>query len=127
MAEEILQESKINAQAIGLYERVKTFIVKSEQDYIELGAFRQQNKKLINNIKVFFAPMKKKADEAHTEICNKEKETLKTPLEVEKISSNIMNVYLNLKEKERQVEQARLEAEAKKQEEREKERWTLFF
>lgn len=78
-------------------------VVTSDAEYEAAGDFGVKLKTKIGEVKDFFAPMKKSANEAHKKICAREKEML-SPLEkAEKTLKGVMGAYAAKKEADRRA------------------------
>ena len=73
--------------------QVEELTVLNEQQYSEAGEFGRQIKKQIANVKDFFTPLKKSANDAHKQICKREKEMLAPLQKAEKMLQKSMNEY----------------------------------
>jgi hypothetical protein len=107
-----------------LEDRAKTIVVRTHDErtalYIEIKGAKSNRSKIID----FFKDMKKKADEAHSAICAKEKSFTDKIDAFEKIGKAAIKVFDDAEEAKRLAEQSRLQAIENEKARKERERAT---
>lgn len=115
------QEQPPTGSALEVYREILVLTITDQDSLGKMAELVKKMKTGIKNIEAWFEPMKRKAKEAHTEICNREKETLATFLEAEKTGQAEINRFLTEDREKARLEQLRLEelaaADKKRQEE----------
>ena len=107
-------EIAIRQEVSGVTIQVEGMVIDSEDAFEEAAKIGLAIKAQAKKVAEFFAPMKKRASDAHKEICNREKMMLSPLQEAEKALKNKMGAY-RLEEEARRAaeeEQRRKEAEA---------------
>lgn len=115
------QEQPPTGSALDVYREILVLTITDQDTLGKMAELVKKMKQGIKGIEAWFEPMKRKAKEAHTEICNREKETLATFLEAEKTGQTAINTFLTEEKKKADAERLRLEREAAEKKKREEE------
>ena len=106
-------EIAIRQEVSGVTIQVEGMVIASEDDFEEAAKIGLAIKAQAKKVAEFFAPMKKRASDAHKEICNREKMMLSPLQEAEKALKNKMGAYRLEEDRRRRLaeEEARRAAE----------------
>lgn len=106
-------ELAIRQEVSGVTIQVEGMVIDSEDSFEEAAKIGLAIKAQAKKVAEFFAPMKKRASDAHKEICNREKMMLSPLQEAEKALKNKMGAYRLEEDRRRQLaeEEARRAAE----------------
>lgn len=107
----------IEQEANSTFDMGREFKVDCDEDYSEAGAFVMKCKRLIAKIKSEFAEPKRKADEAHTAICDMEKRILKPVQDGMDLAGAAALVYKREQDRLAKEEADRIAADKRKEEE----------
>lgn len=108
---------KIENQITTTQEKALQIAVIDNDTYSQAGELLKLHKGLEKQIKAYFEPMKKKASDAHKEICAKENEELAKLVPTIQYLNKQMTSWNIEQERVRQAEEIRLRREAEKAEE----------
>jgi len=111
MQNEIME---LEQKSIAIDEQARAIIVKTQEQYDIANNFIVTVKDLQKEIKDTFAPMKKKASDAHKEIVSQETKHLEPLLKAEVFIKSKMMTYLHNQEAIRQEQERKLQVEAEK-------------
>lgn len=106
------QEQPPTGSALEVYREILVLTITDQDTLGKMAELVKKMKTGIKNIEAWFEPMKRKAKEAHTEICNREKETLATFLEAEKTGQLAINAFLTEERRLAAIKQRELEEAA---------------
>ncbi len=100
-------EEELTVQVSDIETIANTLVVLNDKDYETAGELGVQIKTKIAEVTEFFAPMKKAANEAHKNVCSREKEMLAPLKSAEAILKKTMGEYVTKKERERREAEER--------------------
>ena len=114
-------EIAIRQEVSGVTIQVEGMVIDSEDAFEEAAKIGLAIKAQAKKVAEFFAPMKKRASDAHKEICNREKMMLSPLQEAEKALKNKMGAYRLEEDRRRRLaeEEARRAAEEQRRKEAE--------
>lgn len=95
-------------------QKYSSLVVTNPDEYQNAGSLLARIKAEIKARLEYWKPAKKKLDEAHAEICKKEKDSIAPLKELEKTVGQKMSLWSEAEEKRRRDEEVRLQAEARK-------------
>ncbi len=114
-----IDTSAIMKRNESMLDKVNAFSITDDATLAEAGAYLRGIKSFIREVKEKFKPAKKKAKEAHDEICTLEKECLGPSAEAETIIKKKLSTYTAEQEKLEAERAAKLAAELKEKAEAE--------
>ncbi len=107
-------ESQQKNAIVAFVQRYSSLVVTNPEEYQNAGGLLAKIKAEIKARLEYWKAPKKKLDEAHAEICKKEKDSIAPLKELERTVADKMAVWSQAEEKKRRDEEVRLQAEAKK-------------
>ena len=111
-------EDELTVQVSDIETIAKTLVVIDDNDYKTAGELGVQIKTKIAEVTEFFKPMKKAANEAHKNVCSREKEMLAPLKSAEAILKKTMGEYVTKKERERREAEEKARQLAREESER---------
>lgn len=110
--------SELDQNANALVAQARAIVIIDETTYREAADFLKSGvKALEKKIVDFFAPHKRRAKEAHDELCRSERAQLEPVREAERLAKNAIQAYFDECERQRIEEERRRKAEALRLEE----------
>jgi hypothetical protein len=106
-----VRDEEFIQQGQSLIEAAKQVTVSSQEEFEQAAEFGRKISGFIKNVEAFFAPLKKAAKAAHTGLCDREKEILKTPTEADAIVKRTANAW---KMEQKRLYDERMAAEQKR-------------
>ena len=95
-------------------QKYSSLVVTNPEEYQDAGGLLARIKAEIKARLEYWKPAKKKLDEAHAEICKKEKDSIAPLKELEKTVGEKMSLWSQAEERKRRDEEVRLQADARK-------------
>ena len=106
---------EVEKQVLTIDVKARELSIESQNSYNMANEFLKTIKTLQTKIKDTFSPMKKKASDAHKEICLQETRQLELPLKAEALVKSKMLEWLKIQEEIRFKQEAKLQARAEKE------------
>ena len=106
---------EVEKQVLTIDVKARELSIESQNSYNMANEFLKTIKTLQTKIKDTFSPMKKKASDAHKEICLQETRQLELPLKAEALVKLKMLVWMQEQERARREVEAKLQAKAEKE------------
>lgn len=110
---EVIQDNPQVKESLALVERAKQIQVLTIEDRVVAAEFGKRVAGAYKWFKEFIEPMKRKAAEAHKEICNQENSVCEPLEEAKRYLSSQIGAFDQEQEKLRRAEEARLQEEAR--------------
>lgn len=115
----IVAGTQFQKRGLTLVHAASKITINSPDTYRRAIEFGQGVSTLISEIENFFRPLKKKAKEAHTALCDEEKKALSVPRQADDIVSSAIRVYrqeqLRIAEEEAEAEREKLRKQAEQE------------
>ena len=106
---------EVEKQVLTIDVKARELSIESQNSYNMANEFLKTIKTLQTKIKDTFSPMKKKASDAHKEICLQETRQLELPLKAEALVKSKMLEWMQIQEEIRFKQEAKLQARAEKE------------
>lgn len=111
---EIPNVDDLKAEGAVILTGAKTCVIKTKNEYANAGEFLRRVSRFKDDVKRRFEKVKKAANALHKSITEAENEELAPALEAERVVKRGMSDYLVEEDRQRRLEQARLQEEERK-------------